>query len=485
MQEKSVVTNSRWYPSYHIAAPSGWVNDPNGFCFFNGQYHFFYQHYPYAPQWGPMHWGHVVGKDLVHWKHLPIALAPDKPYDKDGCFSGCGLEKDGKLYLVYTGHCQLPEGNELGLPHTQTQCIAFSEDGINFTKLEENPVIAVPENEEIHKGDFRDPKVWSHDGKYYMVVGSRTPDETTGQLLLFESEDLMDWKFKNISARAEGNQGNMWECPNFAEIDGQDVLIMSPQGIEREENKFVNVYQSGYMVGKMNYDTGIFTHGDFDLLDYGFDFYAPQIIQTPDGRTVLIGWLDMWFSPMPENQDGWSCMMTVPRELHVRNGKIFSTPIRELESLRTSKKIYRYVKIDKPKKFKDVRGEIGELVAKIDASGAKKFYIEFRSSEEQKTVLSFDTESGLVQLNRDRSGEGVEGTREVTIKPTKIFNLRVYLDRSSLEIFINDGEAVLSSRIYSNKFSRDIVFAPEDGTLNLKRVIFYTLEESFPQPEVK
>ncbi len=478
------VTNARWYPLYHIAPPAGWVNDPNGFCTFKGEYHFFYQHYPYDVKWGPMHWGHVVSNDLVHWEHLPVALEPNQLYDAGGgCFSGSGIEKDGKLYLMYTGHVDLPVLTPEGIDRIESQNIAVSEDGVHFTKIKENPVLFVPKSDEIHQGDFRDPKVWSHNGKYYSIIGSRTPDATTGQILIFESPNLIDWTFKNIMAQGSENQGNVWECPNFATIDGQDVLIFSPQAVKPEGKKYLNVHQSVYMLGNFNYNTGIFTHGNFDILDYGFDFYAPQITQTFDGRTVLIGWLDMWENPFPEQADGWSCMMTVPRELHVRKGKLFTTPVKELESLRTSEKSYSNLTINKATKLDSVRGETGELLATVDTS--KNFAIELRSSGKEKTVLSYDAATRIFKINRDKAGEGAGGEREVQLAPAGEMNLRIFLDRSSIEIFLNNGEAVMSSRVYPKSTSQDIVFVPQGGTLNLKNVTFYTLGQGIPQPNVK
>lgn len=482
---KSIVTNSRWYPSYHIAAPSGWINDPNGFSYFNGGYHVFYQHYPYDVKWGSMHWGHVTSKDLVHWEHLPVAIAPDKIYDASGgCFSGSALEYDDKLYLMYTGHVDLPVTTKDGANRIETQNIAVSDDGINFTKVAENPVLFVPADEgDISINDFRDPKVWAHDEKFYAVVGSRNRDETIGQILLFESDNMIDWHFKSIAARSEGNQGDMWECPNFAEVDGRDVLILSPMNIKPEGKKFLNLQQSGYMLGEMNYDTGIFSHGEFDMLDAGFDFYAPQILQSPDGRCILIAWLDMWGTPMPEQADGWAGQMTVPRELHIRDGKIFSTPVKELELLRGEKISHENISLSKATKLNGVRGNVGELLTTVDLTQSKNFSIELRSSGSEKTVLSFDKSSGILKLNRDKSGKALSGEREIKISPADEMKLQIFLDRSSLEIFVNDGEAVLSTRIYPKDNSNEIIFVPTQGNLILKQVTFYALNEGIAQPK--
>ena len=474
--ENLKVTNSRWYPKYHIAAPAGWVNDPNGFAFFKGQYHFFYQHYPYGVVWGPMHWGHVVSKDLVHWEHLPVALAPDKDYDNGGVFSGSGIEKDGKFYLFYTGNITLPDQNP---DHMQKQCLAISDDGINFRKASTNPVIDVPRDVDMSISDFRDPKIWKHDDKFYIVLGSQTANCERGEILLFEWNDFEGWTLKNISAQAEGNQGNMWECPNFAEVDGKDVLIMSPMGIQPEGNKFLNNVDVIYSVGKLDYETGIFEHGDFELLDYGFDFYAPQVTKFPDGRTIFIGWLQMWNVPQPEQLDGWAGQMTIPRELKLVGDKIFTPPIKELEKLRKGKKSYKTLSLDKETKLDGIGGEVGELC--LTVNGKQNFSVLIR-----KTLkLSYDAKEGIIKIIRDGSSdERLAGEREAKISPCKKLSFRIYIDKSSVEVFVNDGEIVFSSRIYPEETETDIVFIPEEKTFNIANVTFHNLVQSVPDPRM-
>ncbi len=470
------VTNLRWYPTYHIAAPSGWVNDPNGFCFFGGQYHFFYQCYPYGVEWGPMHWGHVVSKDLINWEHLPVALAPDRDYDNDGVFSGSGIEKDGKFYLMYTGNISLPDGG-----HAQKQCLAVSDDGINFEKVENNPILIAPENVDMSGVDFRDPKVWKHNKNFYVALGSKTTDGQHGEVLLFESKDLENWNFKNISARAEGNQGTMWECPNFAKVGSKDVLIVSPMEIHPEGNKFLNNVDVVYTIGKLDYKTGIFEHGDIEILDWGFDFYAPQVANLPDGRNIFIGWLDMWGVPQPEQADGWSGMMTVPRELKIKGGKLFTPPIEELKKLRKGKKTYKDLKLDKETELKGIGGAVGELCLKINLSKSKKFSIGVRGTAK----IFVDAESKILKFIRDAAeNEGLAGEREMNLSKGKELNLRIYLDKSSIEIFANDGEKVLSARIYPPETSTEIIFIPEEKVFEIEEVTFYTLAQSIPNPKM-
>ena len=174
-------------PVFHFTPWVGWMNDPNGFSYYKGQYHLFYQYHPYDTQWDAMHWGHAVSQDLLHWTYLPTALAPDAPYDSFGCFSGSAIElPDGRQMLLYTGVRK--EGGEKG-KEFQTQCIAVG-DGLNYTKYARNPVLDAGDLPEgLSPYDFRDPKIWRKaDGGYSCVVGARRMDKR-GVLLLFDSED--------------------------------------------------------------------------------------------------------------------------------------------------------------------------------------------------------------------------------------------------------------------------------------------------------
>lgn len=458
---EKIAQNDYWRPQYHIAAPANWINDPNGFCFYKGEYHLFYQYHPYSSQWGPMHWGHVASKDLADWELRPIALAPTDEYDKDGCFSGSAIEKDGNLYLLYTGHVDLDNSNG-GNDRIETQCLAVSHDGLHFDKVENNPVIkSLPENLNIRTEHFRDPKVWKHGDWYYTVVGVQTKEES-GQVVVYKTQDLINWEFLNIMATSsvKENLGFMWECPNFAEVNGHEALILSPQGVKSEGNKFLNVHQSGYFLGKMDYQTGIF-HRDskFDLLDYGFDFYAPQIMQDEkNNRCLMIGWLAMWESEMPEQEEGWAGMMSIPRVLEVKNNKVYSLPIPELKKLRKNNVNYD-VNLVQNCILEGINGDCYELNTVFDLTKANGFNLKLRVSENEETVISYDKNSKIFKLNRDKSGKGVTGEREVKVNlQDEKISLQIFSDYSSLEIFINGGEYVISSRIYPTQEATGIVF---------------------------
>ncbi|WP_062353108.1 glycoside hydrolase family 32 protein [Bacillus kwashiorkori] len=473
------VQNSEWALQYHVAPPAFWMNDPNGFSFYKGEFHLFYQHYPYAPKWGPMHWGHAKSKDLVHWAHLPVAIAPSEDYDKDGCFSGSAIEKDGKLYLHYTGHTWTGDNPDVDLK--QVQCVAVSEDGIHFTKLATNPVIENAPEGNIHPNHFRDPKVWENNGFYYSIIGSRTKDNV-GQALLYRSDDLLQWEFMNVAVKGEGNQGTMWECPDLFPLNGKDILVISPQDVKQEGYLYQNHHQSGYMVGKLNYETGIFQHSDFHLLDYGFDFYAPQTMIDDQGRRILIAWMAMWESEMPEQKDNWAGAMTIPRELQLKDGKLFCTPVNELKKLRENEIHIHNVTIEGETSFTDISGNCCELQIAVNLRDANTFGLKLRVDEEESeaTILSYDKREGFLTLDRNKSGKGPGGVRKapLSLKNDEL-SLQILIDRSSVEIFANGGEIVMTSRIYPKQSSNNIIFyTGENEQMKLMELRKWNLKKS-------
>ena len=199
---KDRIAQGKMRQKYHFMPQTGWLNDPNGLIFFKGKYHFFYQFHPYNGFWAYMHWGHAVSEDMLHWEYLPVALAPSEEYDDHldgGCFSGSAIEHDGKLFLMFTGTANNGRGFE------QTQCIAYSEDGIHFEKYEGNPVLTAPEG--IPTWFFRDPKVWKHEDMFYMVCGGNRNENA--QALLYRSPDMFHWEPFSVLAESRGEWGYM------------------------------------------------------------------------------------------------------------------------------------------------------------------------------------------------------------------------------------------------------------------------------------
>lgn len=468
-----------WRPRYHVAPPIHWMNDPNGFCFFKGEYHLFYQHHPFSSDWDDIHWGHVKSADLVHWNDLPIALAPSEDYDKDGCFSGSAIVKDGNLYLIYTGNQWT--GNNRDTDLVQVQCLAVSTDGIRFDKWLENPIISEVPSGNIHPYHFRDPKVWMHDDKYFCVLGSRTVEQW-GQILLYSSTDLMNWEFCGIPAQGceIDNSGYMWECPDIFQLGGYDVLVMSPQGMKPDGDKFHNLHQAGYMLGKLDYHTSKFEHGPFEMLDYGFDFYAPQTMVDDQGRRIMIAWMAMWESEMPEKIRGWAGAMTVPRQLTLDQGTIRCNPIPELKKLRGGLKAYHNIEVTGEWKLAGFSSDCYEMELLIDASQAISAGVRLRVNDanNEQTVVTYTPMENRVKLDRNRSGKGPGGVRKAPVHTDdgKLL-LRIFVDRSSLEVFIQDGEKVMTARIYPDEKSTGITLFAE-GNMKVLRMHIWDLQQS-------
>lgn len=460
--------------NYHLMAEFGWMNDPNGFIQYRDQYHLFYQHYPYKSVWGPMHWGHAVSRDLVHWEYLPVALAPDTPFDRDGCFSGSAIEQDGKLVLMYTGHVTTDSQGRSDV--RQTQGIAVSSDGITFAKWKDNPVLGggqIPP--EVNQRDFRDPKVFRRDGHYYAVLGSNDT-RGNGLVLLYKSDNLVEWSFVNILAASDGRFGDNWECPDLFPLGGKDVFMLSPQRMPAQGEAYRNLHSTMAMIGQFDPAEGRFHAERHAPVDHGFDFYAPQSTLDDKGRRIVIGWMDMWETEMPTERlgHGWAGAMSLPREAVLKDGRIVYRPLEEIEQ-------HRAAEFSLPAFLLD--GELGigaggdsyELQLEFEVQDAREFGVKLRigagadggagseagsesragsGNGSEETVLAYEPGSGLLRFNRDRSGIGPGGERRAAVALANgKLALRIFVDKSSVEVFAGDGEVVMTGRIYPGKDS--------------------------------
>ncbi|MGG2199164.1 glycoside hydrolase family 32 protein [Paenibacillus sp.] len=445
---------------YHFMSEYGWMNDPNGFIHYNGTYHLFYQYYPYEAKWGPMHWGHAVSGDLIRWEHLPVALAPDEAYDQGGCFSGSAIEHEGRLYLMYTGHVET--GPDKDRDYRQEQAIAVSEDGVTFVKWKDNPVIAagaIPLG--VSRQDFRDPKVFKRGDAYYAVLGSND-GAGHGLILLYRSADLVHWEYVNVIAKSDGTLGDNWECPDVFALGSKDVLMMSPQRVPAQGDDYCNLHSTTYMVGHLDTDDGRFHYDAYYPIDYGFDFYAPQTTIDAQGRRVMIAWMDMWESLMPTQQGHhWAGAMTVPREVLTDGDRLVFKPVDEIEAYRQAPYELSDV-ILKGERVLETQGDRYELKVVIEAKGASAFGIKLRTSGREETVLSYHAEERQFRFNRDRSGIGPKGERKTSIElEDGKLSLRIFVDVSSVEVFLGKGHKVMTGRIYPNEQARGIALFSE------------------------
>lgn len=445
---KEAVSKGAMRQNYHFMAQQGWINDPNGLIYFKGKYHFFYQYNPYDAYWGEMYWGHAISDDMLHWEYLPIALAPSEPYDshkEGGCFSGSAIEHEGKLYVLYTGTTNYGDG------FIQSQCMAYSEDGINFVKYENNPVIPHPP-EGYDVSNFRDPKVWKHGDTFYLVCSGKEND--LAKALLYKSKNLKDWEFFNVLVESRGEFGFMWECPDFYEIDGKYVLTFSPMG--------VNERTSVYLVGDMNYDTGKFTYTNIGQFDFGFDYYAPQSFLDDKGRRIIVGWANAWdWAPWwkdwgPSFKEGWCGFFNLPREVKLcPDNTLQFVPVDELKSIRGQGVSVEHITVDDLVEVECEDGNSFEMKMEIDLekTSAKQFSLLLRCDDKNKTVVTFDLEHQMFYFDRNHSDNWSTGICRgpIILKDRKTMKIRLFVDKSSIEVYTDDYKTTFCCNVFAGE----------------------------------
>lgn len=461
-------------PAFHLSPRTGWMNDPNGFSYYDGKYHMFYQYHPYDTNWGPMHWGHAVSEDLLHWDYLPVAMAPDESYDEAGCFSGSAtILPDGRHLLMYTGVAkeQLPNGTICDI---QTQCIAVG-DGLDYVKYEKNPVLDAKDLPEgASKIDFRDPKIWKgKDGVFYSVVGNR-PADGSGQILLFSSGDGFDWKFENILIKNGHRYGKMWECPDFFALDGKWVLLTSPQDMLAEGLEYTSGNGTLCLIGDFDESSKSFEEQFDQSVDYGIDFYAPQTIEAPDGRRIMIGWMQNWDTcsyRMPDTK--WYGQMSIPREISIKNNRLYQNPIKEVAKLHCNEVSYKNVVFKDVLKLDGIEGR--RIDMEIELSKAeeqdlyKKFIVHVAEDEKHYTEIKFVPQEATLRMDRKFSGScrALVHERECKVNTQNgKLKMRFIMDRFSIEVFVNDGEQAMSFTIYTDPKADGISFC-SDGFVKM------------------
>ena len=408
--------SNKWRQKIHLEPEHGWINDPNGLCYKDGKYHVFFQYTPEdADGNGKRCWGHFESvDDAKTWTYTGIAVKPDIPEDKDGVFSGSAVVEGDEIHLFYTGNVSEP-GREANQIHVITK------DG--RTIGEKSVILRQSDYPDSCTYDVRDPKVWIENGKWKMVLGARTNDNK-GCVLLYEAENPDNWGFvKKIS---EDDCGYMWECPDIFSIDGHKFLSVSPQGLKHEEYRNQNVYSSGYFKLKDGQIEG------FEEFDYGFDFYAPQTFVNEYDERILIAWMGMGDAEYtnPTAQLGWQHCLTIPRKLSLTDdGHLRQWPV-------INHDLYGRLIENEPgrEKFADLPCDI---VAMID-SDEYEIRIDNADIRYKDGVLIFELIKGDIGKGRD--------AREALIGELK--DLRIIVDTSSIEIFINGGRYVMSSRFY-------------------------------------
>ncbi len=444
--------NTTGKPMYHFAPPCGWLNDPNGFCYYQGEYHLFYQSYPYDVVWNDMHWGHAASNDLVHWKYQRTVMANDTPSDVNGVFSGSAVEKDGNLYFLYTGYID-PTKEQSREPSKilQYQNLAMLNKDGSISKYEHNPVIT---EQELPPGyrvyDFRDPKVYKRDGRYYALLSVRNP-QNCGSILLFQSTNLINWEFFSDIYASDPKESILFECPDLISFDTQDLLIYSimPAGGDSSiqvENRVA------YSIGRMNYKTGKFEEQSSGLVDYGSSFYAPQTTLDRRGNPVIVGWLcERASAVMPYIQTyGYQGIMSLVRELSIEQGRLISKPTRDILTCMKQKIILKDVAINETVELPEI--------------GGNQIYLKIKLQEIAETLtislfahkqLSFDF---LIQSHNISYKSGYAAKQHRSIPCNKVESLEFFIDTHVIELFVNGGEQVITELCYDADKPKTITF---------------------------
>lgn len=426
--------NGKYRQELHLEPPCGWLNDPNGLSFFGGYYHVYFQYSPdHADGSGRKCWGHYRSPDMRNWEFTGTVLFPDTPEDKDGVYSGCAVVSGDLLHIFYTGnvkedgdHDYIRSGRGANVIHVTTA------DGIHMSRKE--VLLRNSDYPDFCSCHVRDPKVWFENGSWNMVLGARTLDDE-GCVLFYTSDDLTSWQY--LGTETVPGFGYMWECPDVFKMEGHKYLSVSPQGLAHGDTKYQNVYQSGYF----HYDGGLKNFTEWDM---GFDFYAPQTFNAPDGRLVIIGWMGIGDIPYrnPTVSLGYQHCLTIPREISVDgDGTLLQNPVRELCSLRKdSKHVNDRESLTTALPF--------ELTAEVHGS--------LRVALDSFLVLSWNGKVFELRFTDEKYSGGRTVRRAIL---DKCSDIKLIADKSSVEIYLDGGRIVLSSRMYPG--SDQVTLSPE------------------------
>ena len=433
---QTVQKDKDFRPHFHIAPPTGLMNDPNGLIFDGEKYHLFYQWFPFDAIHGMKHWKHLITKDFQHYQAADD-LIPCELFESHGCYSGGALKVGDKLAMFYTGNTRRLSDNQR-IPF-QNLAI-FDLDGKLLSK---RPLIEnAPEGYTEH---VRDPKPYfTENGKIRFICGAQR-ENLTGTAIIFEMDNLEDTPrlLGELSLPAFDNTNVfMWECPDLLKLGDKDVFIWSPQGKDREAHQFQNNYHATYAVGKL---TELTFEADYiDELDQGFDFYAPQTFAGLDNKTqaVLFGWIGLPDLTYPTDKFKWHSALTLPRELRLEGTKIYQRPIAKTYKNLTALSTFH---LNKNIEIAD----LDRAYVKFEANNQAFDLTFFQNDKGQSLRLSY--KNGVICLDRSQSEQTELMETFGSKRFCEIANLQtveIFFDRSIVEIFFNHGEKAMTSRFF-------------------------------------
>ncbi len=456
-------------PLYHYTPKQGWMNDPNGIVYDGSLYHIFYQHNPKGTSWGPMHWGHATSKDLLHFAELPIAMAPDQPYDNEfGCFSGSAIRLGEGIAFLYTG---VANG-------AQQQCLAFMKEDGKLEKYTQNPVISsaeLPEGYDFR--DFRDPFLFKEGECFYALLAAKNG---ASKILLYASMDLAHWEYRGIVYENEALGEGMFECPGLARFGAKDALIFSKQ-FTNPINSSRNIHGSYYLLGKMDVASGRFFPEEGASpkeLDFGYDFYAPLCFLNKEKKYTLMAWQECWDRIYPAAEEGYAGKLTLPRLLSLKGGSLIQEII-PLDSLHASS-LKRESLDESSFNALHLCGDLFEMRFILRNPSSSPWRLAWRKDEKDEMALVYDGEK--LYLDRSHSGkEFYDGKlspderdlRYLPLKDPSNISLRLINDHSAFELSLSGGATLASGSVYPHGEGDEISFS---GNAAISKFEFHNLK---------
>jgi len=423
---KSEVKTSKWRMQHHIQPASGLLNDPNGFSYFNGQWHLFYQIFPYGPVHGLKSWQHLTSKNLIDWHDEGLAIEPDTQFDSHGAYTGTAIPVGDKLFIMYTGNVRDKEWNRISY-----QMGAWMDADNKITKVDHPLLTNAPKG---YTTSIRDPYLIKQNGVYYAIIGAQT-DAEKGAALVYASKNLEDWTFKGPLNIPEIDSGYMIECPNLVLIDGQPVMIFCPQGLSHDRMQYQNIYPNVYTVGQgLNLEQGKVTANSApQQLDHGFDVYATEAFNAPDGRALAVSWIGLPEIDYPTDSENWAHCLSLIKELTLKDNHLYQNPVAETKQLRTIS--HDITMKDNSYQLDSLNGSFEtELTLPADSK------LELNISDSQNNgQLKINLDSTLGQVTVDRSetgnsfGQKYGQTRLAQVAPHQELKIRLIIDVSVFE----------------------------------------------------
>ncbi len=416
--------NKNYRLKYHMMPPVGWMNDPNGLVKFKDEYHLFYQFYPYDSKWGPMHWGHFVSKDLISYQDYPVALAPENQAVESGCFSGGAIVSKDELHLIYTRHLETKEYKEENI-----YC-ATSRDGIFFQKSESCLFNPSDLPLDYSRADFRDPYPVYMNQQYYIFIGGKKLSTNEGVILVLKSKTLSNFKY-DFTIGPFYELGDMGECPSYHKVGDMDVILVSGCNVKERNNDFKNVNSSVFILGHLDLENKRMDVLRIQEIDKGDTFYAPQFISGEE-KPIMVGWLEMWGKRYPTDEwdHGYVGATTFPRELTWKNNTICQSPVHTIKEYYSKEYPYDGQRIGCSL---DIVAEVGEVFCICFEAFNGNFIIGGNEKGIYLDTKASNNLNGCIRYTNEAYGK---------------IQIRILVDQSSVEVFIDEGKETISSRIY-------------------------------------